>query len=298
MNYRHVFHAGNFVDVMKHTVLALIIEHLKKKDKPFQVLDTHAGIGCYDLKSDEARRGGEAKDGIGRLYRAIDNNILPADRIDLLAPYLEAVAACNPDGQRRWYPGSARIARTLLRNGDRLLANELHPDDNAVLRQQFARDRQTAVLAQDAWTVLKSSLPPKERRGVILVDPPFEKPAEFERLTQGLSVATRRFATGIYVLWYPIKSKQAVANFIAAAMQLGLPRLATAEIYVRKPGPGKHTSNALYGSGLLIHNAPYGLLPTLNVLLPDLASLLAIDGAGSAKITELAGEEPVRSVVK
>jgi len=288
MNYRHIFHAGNFVDVMKHSILALVIEHLKKKNKPFRVIDTHAGIGCYDLSGDEAQRGGEARSGIGRLYDAIDT--MPADLRDLLAPYFKALESCNPDGQGRWYPGSPKIARALMRDNDRLIANELHPDDNAILRQHFVRDRQAKILSQDAWVFLKSSLPPKERRGVILIDPPFEQPGEFDRLIKGLSAGTRRFATGIYLLWYPIKDKQKVSLFMDTAMLLGLPNLISAEMYVRQPGPGRHKSSALYGSGLLIHNAPYGLVPALRMLLPALANILADHNEGSATIVDLTDE--------
>ena len=288
MNYRHAFHAGNFVDVMKHAVLALVIEYLKKKDKPFCMIDTHAGIGCYDLESDEARRSGEAKDGIGRLLAA--RSEMAEDLSKLLAPYIQAVSACNPNGGNRWYPGSPKVARVLMRACDRLLVNELHPHDNADLRLHFARDRQTAVLAQNGWQVLKSSLPPKERRGVILVDPPFEQPGEFQRLVEGLSEATRRFATGIYLLWYPIKNDRAVSAFTSSVMGLGLSRLVKAEMYVRAPGPGRHRASALYGSGLLIHNAPYGLIPALEVVLPALANILAPHRNGGACLTELCGE--------
>lgn len=288
MNYRHAFHAGNFADVMKHAILALVIEHLKKKDKPFRVIDTHAGIGCYDLAGDEAQRGGESVDGIARLRKAF--NGMPTELKDLLAPYLNAVAACNPDGGDRWYPGSPRLARLLLRANDHLVVNELNPDDVQVLARQFARDSQATVLAQDGWLVLKSVLPPKERRGVVLIDPPFEQPGEFTRMTKGLAAATRRFATGIYLLWYPVKDARAVAEFTESAMELGLPRLVNMELYVRAPGPGKHRASALYGCGMLIHNAPYGLVQALEMLLPALADVLAVSGTGRAKITELRGE--------
>ena len=181
MNYRHIYHAGNFSDVVKHAVLALLIEHLKHKDKPFFVLDTHAGIGRYDLDSPEAKKTGESANGIGRLMAA------PAVPPELDA-YLGAIAALNArsKGALRWYPGSPGLIRSLLRPRDRLVAVELHPDDAAKLEATFRRDFQVKVLHMDGYAALKSLLPPSERRGLALVDPPFEVTDEFDRLAKGL----------------------------------------------------------------------------------------------------------------
>jgi 23S rRNA (adenine2030-N6)-methyltransferase len=273
MNYRHVYHAGNFADVLKHLVLTLVLEYLKQKPSPFRVIDTHAGIGLYDLASVEAQKTGEWRHGIGRLLAASD---VPASVTAILAPYLSLVRAENAPGDLTRYPGSPLLARRLLRTEDRLVANELHPEDCAALRRLFSRDAQTKVLELDAWIALKSLLPPKERRGVVLVDPPFEQPRELDRLLDGLVEATHRFATGIFLLWYPIKDPAPVAAFHRRARGLDLPKVLVVEQMIR----GADDPQRLNGCGLLIVNAPYALAPALNAVLPFLAPLLA-QGPGS-----------------
>lgn len=268
MNYRHAFHAGNFADVLKHAVLALVVEHLKQKPAPFRVIDTHAGAGRYDLSGAEARRTGEWRGGIGRLVEAR----LDADVAAMLAPYLEAVRAGNDDPVGiTSYPGSPLVARRLLRRGDQLVANELHPEDHAVLQATFAGDPQVKVLALDGWTALKSLLPPRERRGVILVDPPFEEAGDLYRLADGLREAIRRFETGIYLLWYPIKDPKRLRPFQARLAGLGLPRSIVAELMIRRAVD----PDRLNGCGLVIVNPPYLLRDRLDRLLPVLADLLA-----------------------
>lgn len=268
MNYRHVYHAGNFADVLKHVALTLVVDYLKQKPSPFRVIDTHAGIGLYDLASVEAQKTGEWRQGIGRLLAASD---VPASVAAILAPYLSLVRAENAPGDLTRYPGSPLLARRLLRADDRLVANELHPEDCAALRRLFARDAQTKVLELDAWIALKSLLPPKERRGVVLVDPPFEQPGELDRLLDGLVEATRRFATGIFLLWYPIKDPAPVASFHRRARGLDLPKVLVVEQMIR----GADDPQRLNGCGLLIVNAPFALAPALNAALPFVAPLLA-----------------------
>ncbi len=273
MNYRHAFHAGNFGDVLKHAVLALVIEHMKKKDAPFRVVDTHAGRGVYDLSSEEARRTGEWQEGIGRLF----GREMPPEVSALLTPYLDAIAAENPDGALLRYPGSPLLARRLLRPGDSLVANELHPEDAAALAALFARDRQTKVLALDGWTAVKSLLPPKERRGVVLIDPAFEEPRELGRLAEALAEGARRFATGTFLLWYPIKDEKAVARFRRDLGALGLDKLYAAELRVapvRETGP-------LAGAGLIVLNPPFTLPDAAALLLPFLSERLS-RGPGAA----------------
>ena len=209
MNYRHAYHAGNFADVVKHVVLSRIIEYLKRKDAPFRVIDTHAGIGLYDLSSDEAGKTGEWLDGIGR----IAGKAFSAEVTALLAPYLDAAGLSDAGGAIESYPGSPLIARRLFRKQDRLFAIELHPEDAAELRQLFAGDIQTRVLELDGWLALGAQLPPKERRGLVLVDPPFEESGEFDRMADALTRAYHRWPGGIYALWYPIKSMDEVAAF-------------------------------------------------------------------------------------
>jgi len=290
MNYRHAYHAGNFADVAKHAILTLIIEHLKKKAKPFRVIDTHAGLGLYDLSRSEATRSPEWREGIARVRQSLAASEFPFEAAGLIAPYMAAIDGFNANNELVCYPGSPCLARALMRPDDRLVANELHLDDYANLSDQFARDRQTSVMNHDAWAVLKALLPPKERRGVILVDPPFEDPGEFDRLVDGLMTATRRFANGIYMLWYPMKDQHATFTFTSKIAATGLPKLLQAALTIRPPGPGQHRSGALYGSGLIIHNPPFGLDSALRILLPPLAQIMSQDGRGDAEVIWLRGE--------
>ena len=291
MNYRHAYHAGNFADVMKHAILTLVIAALQRKPKPFRVIDTHAGRGIYDLSGDEALRTQEAAAGIIQLQELVQKGEFPAHALALLQPYLSAVSSFSPDGGTRWYPGSVSLARELLRRDDRLVAGELHPEEAEHLKTQIGRDRRVNVLVQDAWVTLKAVLPPPERRGVILIDPPFERPGEFGRLVDGLMSATKRFATGIYLLWYPMKDVQAVEEFLSGIAETGLPRLLNVQLHVRRPGPGRHATGALYGSGLIVHNPPFGLADDLQHLMPALASALAQDPAAArCNVVEMAGE--------
>lgn len=274
MNYRHAYHAGNFADVLKHLVLALVLEHMKLKEAPFRVIDTHAGTGLYDLGSVEAAKTGEWQTGIARLVGAQ----APADVAEVLAPYLAAVAADNPGGSVSVYPGSPRQARHLMRPGDLLVANELHPEDRERLAETFRGDRQVKVMGLDGWTALKSLLPPKERRGVVLVDPPFEEPGELDRLADGLEGALQRFATGIYLLWYPIKDPRPIRAFHDRIERLALDKALIVELWVR--GGGDPT--ALNGTGMVVVNQPHTLQAALERVLPWLAERLA-SGPGQGK---------------
>lgn len=289
MNYRHAFHAGNFADVLKHTVMALIIEYLKLKPTPFRVIDTHAGVGVYDLSSEEAARTGEWRGGIGRLIGA-DAQPLPEDVRLLLTPYLEAIGRLNgghafvsadPERGRFLYPGSPRLALDLMRSGDRLIANELHPEDRARLEIEMRGDRRAKVLGLDGWQALRALLPPKERRGIILVDPPFEEPGEFERAVQGLAAAVERFATGTYLLWYPIKNTGAVAAFKRRLAAAGHDKLMAVELRVGMSGEG------LEAAGVIVLNPPFRLEAELAVLLPFLAERLATGPGASFSVTWL-----------
>ena len=279
MNYRHAYHAGNFADVVKHIVLALVIDRLRQKDTAFRVIDTHAGVGLYDLSADAAVRTGEWHDGIGRLLGP-DAAPLPPAVAALIAPYIDIVRALNPPGALRRYPGSPWLARQLLRPQDRLVVNELHPEDAGQLRQLFARDAQTRVLELDGWTALKALLPPKERRGVILIDPPFEAPRELDRLADGLAAAVARFATGIFVLWYPIKGPKPVAAFHRRLVADGHARLLAIELLL---GPS-HDTERLNGCGLVVLNPPYQLDASLAPVLSSLSERFARSTGGHASI--------------
>ena len=283
MNYRHAFHAGGFADVVKHSVLALLVERLKQKDTAFRVIDTHAGTGLYDLASDEATRSGEWRDGIGRLWQ----RDLPTALAPLTAPWLEAVTAANaPGDDLRFYPGSPWIARHLFRRQDRLTAVELHPDDVHVLSVQFAGDVQVRTIALDGWLALGAFVPPKERRGLVLVDPPYEEPDEFARLADGLANAHERWPTGIYALWYPVKDLAAVDRLRVNLARSGIRRLLRAELFVRERG----AEGTFNGTGMVICNPPWQFAAVLSRLLAGLAPILA-QGAGAGSIVdEIAGE--------
>jgi 23S rRNA (adenine2030-N6)-methyltransferase len=282
MNYRHIYHAGNFADVLKHAVLALVIEHLKLKPQPFRVVDTHAGVGLYDLTSVEAQKTGEWRDGIGRILASDP----PAPVAEILAPYLGTLRELNGGETLNSYPGSPLLARRLMRRGDRLVANEAHPQDAEALAALFAKDPAAKVMTIDGWAALKALLPPKERRGVVLIDPPFEEPGEFRRLLEGLSNAHRRFATGTVIIWYPVKDTRAVRAFQRDAAALGLPKLLSVELYVRPP----HLEGELSGTGLLILNPPYTLEEKLARLLPYFVQTLARAKGAESRLTWLTGE--------
>lgn len=283
MNYRHAYHAGNFADVLKHLVLVLVVEHLKLKPQPFRVVDTHAGIGIYDLDGVEASKTGEWRGGIGRLIEA---ELSPAAAA-VVAPYLDVVRRHLGDlhdpAARRRYPGSPAIVRDLLRAGDVLVANELHPDDRALLARAFIRDKQVKVLGLDGYTVAKSTLPPKERRGLIVVDPPFEVAGEFDRMLAAVSDVHRRFASGIQLLWYPVKDTVAVQRFKIRLAEAQIAETLFAELAVRAAAPGE---TGLAATGVVVVNPPYTLHERLAVAIPELSRVLA-ERAGDGARYEL-----------
>src|SRR6201996_263940 len=205
MNYRHAFHAGNFADVIKHIVLVRILTWLQEKPAAFRVIDSHAGAGLYDLTGDEAQRTGEFLTGIARVMQArFSDTVLP-----LITPYLDIVRAFNPPAQLKAYPGSPLIARAMLRPQDRLTACEVEPKARKRLIEALRRDSQARVVDLDGWTALPAYVPPKERRGLVLIDPPYEQKDEFERLAEGFAQAFSKWPTGSYLLWYPAKSRRA-----------------------------------------------------------------------------------------
>lgn len=257
MNYRHVFHAGNFADVVKHAALTLLLRDLQRKEAPLAVFDVHAGIGLYDLRAEAASKTGEWREGIARF--------LAEPPPPALADYAAALAAANPDGSLRFYPGSPWLARRLLRPGDRLVVVELHPDDARALRRQFQDDPQVAVHQRDAYEALKGLLPPPERRGLVLIDPPFEARDEFARLRRGLAQALRRWASGVFCVWYPIKDRPPVQAFHAAVRELGTPALAAELLVFPDDYPAR-----LNGCGLVILNPPWRFDATLAAVLPEL----------------------------
>ncbi len=282
MNYRHGFHAGNFADVVKHAVLSRIIVHLQSKPAPFRVIDTHAGAGLYDLAGPQASRTGEWRAGIARVVEA---PLAPEIRA-LLAPYLDAVASFNSPGKLTVYPGSPLLVRKWLRPRDRLIACELEPEAVEALAHNLGRSIRAKALALDGWTALTAYVPPKERRGLVLVDPPFEVTDEFTRLAEGLAQAHRKWATGIYLLWYPIKDRSGPDALAKHLKRSGIGKILRAEVTIL-PRPDV---NHLTGCGLIIVNPPWTLESELALLLPALAKVLSQREDGF-RLDWLAGEK-------
>jgi 23S rRNA (adenine2030-N6)-methyltransferase len=279
VNYRHLFHAGNFADVFKHAALMLLLRALHKKDTPICYLDTHAGIGRYDLAAPEAQRSPEHRDGIGRLWKKVPLS-------GALADYVEAVRAFNPDGQLRFYPGSPHVARRLLREQDRVILCEKHPEEYRRLRDEFAGDAQAAVHERDGFAALKALLPPRERRGVVLIDPPYEQPDEFEQILNALETARTRWPTGIYAIWLPIKNRAAVTQFYDGVKASGWRKVLAAE-FILFP---EDTAFRLNGCGMVFINPPWEFDEPLRALLPELQQHLARAQNGQSSVDWLVEE--------
>jgi 23S rRNA (adenine2030-N6)-methyltransferase len=272
MNYQHAFHAGNFADVHKHVVLTRILEHLRAKPAAFRVIDSHAGAGRYDLFGPQAVRSGEWRDGIEHVFAALRSGEPLAQRPRaLMAPYLDIVTTLNPDGNLRIYPGSPLIAAALLRRQDRLIACELEPHAAAALKECLRGDRRAKVLTIDGWMALNANVPPKERRGLVLIDPPYEETADFMRLAAALAEAHRKWPTGLYLMWYPIKERAAPDALARRLRKLGVLKVLRCEITLGPP----RGDIGLVGSGLVVVNPPYTLEQELRILLPVLARLFS-----------------------
>lgn len=264
MNYRHAFHAGNHADVFKHLTLTRLLALFARKEQPFAYLDSHAGLGLYDLKGDEASRTGEWLQGVARLWDAPNVPALAND-------YLQVLRQLNPDGQLRYYPGSPELARQLTRAQDRLLLNEKHPQDGQLLKDNMRGDRRVAVHLGEGWHVPRALLPVQEKRAVLLIDPPFEELDELKRCAQALKESISRMRQTVTAIWYPIKEQRLLRRFYQDLAGSGAPKLLRAELYVHS----LETPNSLNGSGLAIANPPWGLEEELRELLPWLAKLLA-----------------------
>jgi len=284
VNYRHAFHAGSFADVFKHVVLCRILHHLREKPAAFRVLDTHAGAGLYDLTGTEASRGGEWHDGIEPLMAAT----LPEKLAELLAPYLDVIRALNDSDRLTAYPGSPALVRAWLRPQDRLIACELEPNAARSLAYHLQRDHRVKCLEIDGWTALSAYVPPKERRGLVLVDPPFERESDFARLVHDFAAAHRKWATGIYALWYPIKGRPDADTLAKRLRRLGIGKILRAELIVTPLSD----PTRLNGSGMIIVNPPWRLHEELTFMLPKLAGILGRQGKGSITLDWLAGETP------
>ncbi|EOC0588073.1 23S rRNA (adenine(2030)-N(6))-methyltransferase RlmJ [Cronobacter sakazakii] len=269
LSYRHSFHAGNHADVLKHTVQSLIIESLKEKEKPFLYLDTHAGAGRYLLSGEHAERTGEYLEGIARIWQRDD---LPAE----LAPYISAVSHFNRSGQLRYYPGSPLIARQLLRPQDSLQLTELHPSDFPLLRGEFQKDERARVERADGYQQLKSKLPPASRRGLILIDPPYEIKTDYQAVVQGISEGYKRFATGVYALWYPVVLRNQIKRMMNDLESTGIRRILQIELAVRPDSDQR----GMTASGMVVINPPWKLEQQMATLLPWLHKALVPAGTG------------------
>jgi len=283
MNYRHAFHAGNFADVLKHAVLVRILLHLRAKPAAFRVIDTHAGAGRYDLAGPEATRSLEWREGIERLVAAPLGE--PA-RL-LLAPYLDAIAALNKPGNLTCYPGSPALVRAFLRAQDRLLACELEPNAAAALARYLAGDRRSKALAIDGWTALHAYVPPKERRGIVLVDPSFEDAGDFARLGEALEAAQRKWAGGTYLLWYPVKERAGPDALARRLRRSGIAKILRVELSLG----GTRADNRLGACGLIVINPPWTLAGELATLLPELAAILSGGSGGAHRVDWVASEK-------
>jgi 23S rRNA (adenine2030-N6)-methyltransferase len=286
MNYRHAYHAGNFADLVKHAIYCRVLMHLRDKPAAFRIIDTHAGAGRYDLAGPEAGKTQEWRGGIGRLLAAE----LAPPVAALLAPYLDAVAALNPGGGLVAYPGSPKLAQGLLRRQDRLIACELEPAAAAVLQSSLRGDNRCKAVAIDGWVALNAYVPPNERRGVVLIDPPFEQPDEFARLAERLLEAHRKWPTGTYLLWYPIKNDAEIATFVRQLCRTGIAKMLRAELILPTADPGLDSGLTLRGSGLIAVNPPWTLYAELEVLLPALARVLSRGPGGTVTLHWLARE--------
>jgi 23S rRNA (adenine2030-N6)-methyltransferase len=278
MNYQHAFHAGNFADVHKHVVLTRILHYLRGKPAAFRVIDTHAGAGRYDLFGAQAARSGEWREGIAHLFnprRAPTHAAsVPTAVQGLLAPYLDIVGALNPEGALRLYPGSPLVVKALLRPQDRLIACELEASAAASLKVVLRGDARAKVLTIDGWMALSANIPPKERRGLVLIDPPYEESADFLRLSDAVAQAHRKWPSGLYLLWYPIKTHAAPDALVRRLRRLNVPKMLLCEFSIgalRKIG-------ALTGSGLILINPPYPLQRELRTILPALVRLISPTG--------------------
>jgi 23S rRNA (adenine2030-N6)-methyltransferase len=278
MNYRHAFHAGNFADVVKHALLARVVAHLCKKEQAFRVIDTHAGAGLTDLSSDEARRGAEWQDGIGRVWQ----HPFKVDAAALLEPYLSAITSFNPGDALTCYPGSPLLIRHWLRPQDRLIACELEPGAARALSRNLHRDPRVKAIAIDGWTALNAYIPPKEKRGLVLIDPPYEQENELLRAADALGAALRKWSGGTIMLWYPVKDAREISRFIkqlagmhlAKSLQIQLSRTAAADTRLR-------------GTGLIVVNAPWTLQAEAQILLPALSTAFWPGASSEIRVASL-----------
>lgn len=264
LSYRHNFHAGNHADVVKHIVQSLILSSLQEKEKPFVYHDTHSGVGRYDLTHEWSEKTGEYKQGIARLWQQSD---LPVE----LNSYLNAIKELNNNGELRYYPGSPCIAKSHLRPQDRMILTELHPSDYPLLEQEFHRDRQVKIYKEDGFQRLKASLPPKERRGLVLIDPPYELAKEYSDVVRAIGSSHKRFANGIYAIWYPVVNRYDIDDMLEGLQKLDIRKILQIELGVSPDS----NERGMTASGMIVINPPWKLESQMQSLLPLLQAAIA-----------------------
>ncbi|OTP91362.1 23S rRNA (adenine(2030)-N(6))-methyltransferase RlmJ [Gilliamella apicola] len=279
LSYRHSYHAGNHADVLKHIVLTLCINALKEKEKPFLYLDTHSGAGRYLLKSEHSEKTGEYLSGINLLWQQPN---IP----ELLNTYLSVIKRYNPFSELKYYPGSPLIAKQLLRQQDKLNLTELHPTDYPLLRQEFSKDKRAKVLRKDGFAQLKSKLPHQFRRGIILIDPSYEIKDDYQIIPKALFEAYKRFATGVYLIWYPVVSRTQTQKMIDSIIKLGIRRISQFELAIKPDNNQK----GMTASGMLVINPPWKLHAQMQTILPWLKNTLDVEKTGSFIAQELVSE--------
>ncbi len=264
LSYRHSFHAGNHADVVKHIVQSLILDALKQKETPFVYHDTHSGVGRYDLTHEWSEKTGEYKQGIARIWQQAD---IPAE----VQSYLDAVAQLNNGDTLRYYPGSPRVARAQIREQDRMVLTELHPSDFPLLEQEFHRDRQVKIFKEDGFSRLKASLPPKERRGLVLIDPPYELAREYRDVVTAIAQSHKRWATGIYAIWYPVVNRCDIEDMLEGLQGLGIRKILQIELGVSPDT----TERGMTASGMIVINPHWKLEGQMQTVLPFLKQAIA-----------------------
>lgn len=281
MNYRHIYHAGNFADVFKHIVLIALLEALSRKEKPFCYIESQAGAGLYDLTSGQASKSKEFTTGIEKLFRLEEAKSSKMPWI--IQKYLDLVKSINPNDKLIAYPGSPLIAATLLRPEDRMILVELRPDDAELLRHEFYSDKRVAVHQSDGYQALKAFLPPKENRGLVLIDPAYEENDEVEKIANALTIASKHWRNGLYAIWYPIKEPRLVRNLFKALTKLPQDEILIAELSIYP----EDSRFALNGSGLAIINPPWNFDQQLKTILPWLWKKLSPEKTGGYRVINL-----------
>ncbi|MGY4676463.1 23S rRNA (adenine(2030)-N(6))-methyltransferase RlmJ [Pasteurella sp. P03HT] len=280
LSYRHSFHAGNHADVLKHIVLMLIIENLQAKEKGFYYLDTHAGVGRYRLFSEEAEKTAEFEEGIGRLWERDD---LPEE----VARYIKLIKKFNYGGKElRYYAGSPLIAATMLRPQDRALLTELHPSDFPLLRNNFKEFENVTTKRDNGFVQVKATLPPKERRGLVLIDPPYELKEDYDLVVNAIEEGYKRFATGVYAIWYPVVLRQQIKRMVRNLENTGIRKILQIELAVRPDSDQR----GMTASGMIVINPPWTLEQQMKKILPYLTETLVPEGTGSWSVNWITPE--------